>query len=73
MPGGLRLVILGRAGYEKSVLAIKFALDLLVAPAALARVPVIFGIGSWDSTTTTLRDFLVDRLLRDHPHLARCQ
>ncbi|GGW47369.1 helix-turn-helix domain-containing protein [Streptomyces griseoloalbus] len=66
-----RLVILGRAGSGKSVLAIKFALDLLAAPAAPSRVPVIFSIGSWDPTTTTLRDLLVDRLLRDHPHLAR--
>ncbi|WP_316251484.1 helix-turn-helix transcriptional regulator [Streptomyces fungicidicus] len=66
-----RLVILGRAGSGKSVLAIKFALGLLAAPAAPARVPVIFSIGSWDPTTTTLRDLLVDRLLRDHPHLAR--
>ncbi|MFE4053972.1 helix-turn-helix domain-containing protein [Streptomyces sp. YIM B13518] len=66
-----RLVVLGRAGSGKSVLAIKFALDLLAAPAAPARVPVIFSIGSWDPTTTTLRDLLVDRLLRDHPHLAR--
>ncbi|MFE2601651.1 helix-turn-helix domain-containing protein [Streptomyces sp. NPDC059396] len=66
-----RLVILGRAGSGKSVLAIKFALDLLAAPAAPARVPVIFSIGSWDPTTTALRDLLVDRLLRDHPYLAR--
>ncbi|MFE4608856.1 helix-turn-helix domain-containing protein [Streptomyces niveus] len=66
-----RLVILGRAGSGKSVLAIKFALDLLAVPAAPARVPVIFSIGSWDPTTTTLRDLLVGRLLRDHPHLAR--
>lgn len=66
-----RLVILGRAGSGKSVLAIKFALDLLTAPAAPGRVPVIISIGSWDPTTTTLRGLLVDRLLRDHPHLAR--
>ncbi|MGW1666622.1 NACHT domain-containing protein [Streptomyces microflavus] len=66
-----RLVILGRAGSGKSVLAIKFALDLLEGPATPERVPVIFSIGSWDPTTTTLRGLLVDRLLRDHPHLAR--
>ncbi|MFF8743588.1 helix-turn-helix domain-containing protein [Streptomyces californicus] len=66
-----RLVILGRAGSGKSVLAIKFALDLLAAPAAPVPVPVIFSIGSWDPTTTTLRDFLAGLLLRDHPHLAR--
>lgn len=66
-----RLVILGRAGSGKSVLAIKFALDLLAAPAAPDRVPVIFSIGAWDPATTTLRDLLVGLLLRDHPHLAR--
>ncbi|MEU5159391.1 NACHT domain-containing protein [Streptomyces sp. NPDC020875] len=66
-----RLVILGRAGSGKSVLAVKLVLDLLAAPGSAARVPVIFSIGSWDPTTTTPRDLLVDRLLRDHPHLAR--
>ncbi|MFE7754015.1 NACHT domain-containing protein [Streptomyces sp. NPDC057418] len=66
-----RLVVLGRAGSGKSILAIKFVLDLLTAPEAPALVPVIFSIGSWDPATTSLRDILVDRLLRDHPHLAR--
>ncbi|MFB6908376.1 helix-turn-helix domain-containing protein [Streptomyces bacillaris] len=65
-----RLVILGRVGSGKSILAIRFALDLLGAPAPPPRVPVIFGAGSWDPATTTFRDFLIDRLLRDHPHLA---
>ncbi|WP_418960469.1 helix-turn-helix domain-containing protein [Streptomyces tritici] len=66
-----RLVIIGRAGSGKSILAIRFALDLLAAPEAPARVPVIFSLGSWDPAATTFRDFLIDRLLQDHPHLAR--
>lgn len=45
--------------------------DFLEAPVAPARVPVIFSIGSWDPTVTALRDWLIDRLLRDHPHLTR--
>ncbi len=65
-----RLVVLGRAGSGKSVLAITFVLDLLAAAATPVRIPMIFGIGSWDPTSTRLRDFLVDRLLQDHPHLA---
>lgn len=65
-----RLVILGRAGSGKSILAIRFALDLLSAPDPPDRVPVIFSLGSWDPTTTSLRDLLVDGLLRDHPHLS---
>ncbi|MFC9293751.1 helix-turn-helix domain-containing protein [Streptomyces sp. NPDC057011] len=70
IPSG-RLVILGRAGSGKSVLTIRLVLDLLDAPAAHRRVPVIFSVGSWDPSTTALRDWLIGRLLRDHPHLAR--
>ncbi|MGW0785490.1 helix-turn-helix domain-containing protein [Streptomyces sp. NPDC002913] len=66
-----RLVILGRAGSGKSILAIKFVLELLAAPSSSLRVPVILSIGSWDPLTITPRDLLVDHLLRDHPHLAR--
>ncbi|OEJ43163.1 XRE family transcriptional regulator [Streptomyces agglomeratus] len=69
IPSG-RLAILGRAGSGKSVLTIRFVLDLLEAPVTHGRVPVIFSIGSWDPTTTALRDWLVGLLLRDHPHLA---
>ncbi|MFD9747908.1 helix-turn-helix domain-containing protein [[Kitasatospora] papulosa] len=66
-----RLVILGRAGSGKSILAIRFVLDLLAAPSSSLRVPVILSIGSWDPLTITPRDLLVDHLLQDHPHLAR--
>lgn len=66
-----RLVILGRAGSGKSILAIEFVLELLATPSSSLRVPVILSIGSWDPVTVTPRDLLVDHLLRDHPHLAR--
>jgi transcriptional regulator with XRE-family HTH domain len=69
-----RLVILGRAGSGKSVLAIRFVLDLLEARGTgqgSQPVPVIFGVGSWDPTAVRLRDWMARRLLRDHPHLAR--
>ncbi|MFG3052585.1 helix-turn-helix domain-containing protein [Kitasatospora sp. NPDC048239] len=70
--GSGRLVILGQAGSGKSILAIRFLLDHLeAAPAVAGRVPVVLGLGSWDPTTTALRDWLIGRLLRDHPHLAR--
>jgi DNA-binding XRE family transcriptional regulator len=70
VPSG-RLVVLGRAGSGKSVLAVRFVLDLLDAPSPPEQVPVIFSLGSWDPAAVALRDWLVDRLLRDHPHLAR--
>ncbi|MEU6279938.1 helix-turn-helix domain-containing protein [Streptomyces sp. NPDC047028] len=66
-----RLVVLGRAGSGKSILTIRFVLDHLEASGGQGRVPVVFGLGSWDPTTTALRDWLIGRLLRDHPHLAR--
>lgn len=67
-----RLVVLGRAGSGKSILTIRFVLDYLETRASsLDRVPVIFSVGSWDPRVTTLRDWMVDRLLRDHPHLSR--
>ncbi|MFF1649740.1 NACHT domain-containing protein [Streptomyces sp. NPDC058240] len=69
--GSGRLVVLGRAGSGKSILTIRFVLDQLAAREAHDRVPVIFSIGSWDPTAVALRDWLIDRLVRDHPHLTR--
>ncbi|MFD0431888.1 hypothetical protein ACFQ60_46015 [Streptomyces zhihengii] len=68
-----RLIVLGQAGSGKSVLAVRLVLDLLRGGAGpdSGPVPVIFGIGSWDPTVHTLRGWLTDRLLRDHPYLAR--
>lgn len=66
-----RLVILGRAGSGKSILLIRLVLDSLATLSLPDRVPLIFNIGTWDATTTTLRDWLIGQLLRDHPHLAR--
>ncbi|WP_327136197.1 helix-turn-helix domain-containing protein (plasmid) [Streptomyces sp. NBC_01343] len=65
-----RLVVLGRAGSGKSVLTIRFVQDFLETRTALDRVPVIFSIGSWDPTARTLRAWMTERLVRDHPHLA---
>ncbi|HEX6357618.1 helix-turn-helix domain-containing protein [Actinophytocola sp.] len=69
VPSG-RLVVLGRAGAGKTVLTLRFVLDLLRARAAADPVPVIFSVGSWNPTTTGLRDWLIERLVRDHPDLA---
>ncbi|WP_334664626.1 helix-turn-helix domain-containing protein [Streptomyces cyaneofuscatus] len=70
IPSG-RLVVLGRAGSGKSVLTIRLALDLLDPAAPYGRVPVIFSVGSWNPSATALRDWMIGRLLRDHPHLSR--
>ncbi|MGW7491931.1 NACHT domain-containing protein [Streptomyces sp. NPDC054786] len=65
-----RLVVLGEAGSGKTILTLYFVLDWLRARAAGDRVPVIFGLGSWDPATTSLDDWLCSQLVRDHPFLA---
>ncbi|MCX4746074.1 helix-turn-helix domain-containing protein [Kitasatospora sp. NBC_01287] len=68
VPSG-RLVLLGRAGAGKSVLAIRLVLDLIETD--FPRVPVLFSLGSWSPDRAGLADWLTDQLLRDHPYLAQ--
>ena len=69
IPSG-RLVVLGRAGSGKSVLAVRFVLDMLRSRDPGGVVPVVFSVGSWDPTTTGFRDWLAGQLVRDYPGLA---
>jgi transcriptional regulator with XRE-family HTH domain len=69
IPSG-RLVVLGRAGSGKSVLAARLVLDLLATRDRGDAVPVLFSLGSWNPTTTEFRDWLAGQLTRDHPGLA---
>jgi transcriptional regulator with XRE-family HTH domain len=69
IPSG-RLVVLGRAGSGKSVLAARFVLDLLRTRERGDAVPVVFSVASWNPTTTSFRDWVAGQLTRDHPGLA---
>ena len=69
VPSG-RLAVLGRSGSGKSVLAVRFVLDLLKSRDRAGPVPVIFSVGSWNPAAVPLRDWLADQLTRDHPGLA---
>ncbi|MGX1757938.1 NACHT domain-containing protein [Streptomyces lydicus] len=68
-----QLLVLGRAGSGKTILVRRFAQARLEDADWTdgEPVPVIFSLGSWDPTATSLRDWLIDRLERDHPFLAR--
>lgn len=68
VPSG-RLVVLGRAGSGKTILTMRFVLGLLDVRGPADPVPVIFSVGSWHPSTTALRDWLIEQLLRDHPGL----
>ncbi|MDC0772734.1 NACHT domain-containing protein [Streptomyces sp. HD] len=65
-----RLVVLGKAGSGKTILTLRFVLDYLTPRDPADPVPVIFSIGAWNPTAITLRDWLADRLTRDHPGYA---
>ncbi|WP_405804817.1 hypothetical protein OG729_06335 [Streptomyces sp. NBC_00210] len=66
------LMVLGGAGSGKSILTLRFALARLKTRTQSDRtpVPVIFSLGSWNPTTTPLRDWLISHLERDQPFLA---
>jgi transcriptional regulator with XRE-family HTH domain len=65
-----RLVVLGRAGSGKSVLAARLAQDLLANREPGGAVPVIFRLGSWHPRTD-LHAWLAKQLENDHPDLLR--
>jgi transcriptional regulator with XRE-family HTH domain len=69
IPSG-RLVVLGRTGSGKTILAQRFVLDYLASRSPTEPVPLIFSIGAWNPTTITLRDWLTAQLMRDHPGYA---
>ncbi|MFJ5675696.1 NACHT domain-containing protein [Streptomyces sp. NPDC093097] len=61
-----RLVVLGAAGSGKTILTLRFVLDWLGDRTPGAPVPVIFGLGSWNPATTSLRDWMCDQLIQDY-------
>lgn len=65
-----RLVLLGRAGAGKTVLAVRFAMDMLDSRSEADPVAVVFRLGSWDPRAVPLRDWLAAQLIRDLPELA---
>lgn len=65
-----RLVVLGKAGCGKTVLAHHLIHQLLEERESTDLVPVLFSLNTWD-VTTSLRDWLVAQLRRDYDLDAR--
>ncbi|MFI0910502.1 NACHT domain-containing protein [Streptomyces abikoensis] len=68
VPSG-RLVVLGEPGSGKTSLTLHFALGWLERGAPGEPVPVIFPLASWDPSTTSLRDWMCTRLVREYARL----
>ncbi|MGW3650413.1 hypothetical protein [Streptomyces sp. NPDC000878] len=68
VPSG-RLVVLGRPGSGKSVLAVHFVLDRLKVRGNTGPVPVVFRLGLWDPSKQGLRNWLLAQLLFEVPSL----
>lgn len=70
VPSG-RLVVLGKAGAGKSMLAVRLVLDLLQPSTLAGAVPVVIGIGSWHPVKTSFHEWLATQLTRHYPGLAK--
>jgi hypothetical protein len=66
-----RLVVLGRAGAGKTVLATELARRLLAARQSDDPVPVIIPVTAWDPRQMTLFDWVADQLIRINSDLAQ--
>lgn len=64
-----RLVIFGKAGSGKTILAIRFVLDFLARRNENDPVAVIFGLESWDPVNASLQEWIINRLVQDYPGL----
>jgi NACHT domain len=68
VPSG-RLVVLGKPGAGKTVLTLRFTLDLLERRQPRDRVPVIFSLASWHPGQQSLHAWMSERLTTDYPAL----
>jgi transcriptional regulator with XRE-family HTH domain/GTPase SAR1 family protein len=70
VPSG-RLVVLGKAGAGKSMLAVRLVLDLLQPSTVAGAIPVVVGINSWHPVRMSFHEWLVTQLNRYYPGLAK--
>ncbi|WP_329321656.1 NACHT domain-containing protein [Streptomyces sp. NBC_01262] len=62
-----RLVVLGAPGSGKTVLAVRFTLDVLLARQTGDPVPVIFSLSGWRPDRQTLHAWMADSIAATYP------
>lgn len=67
----MRLVVLGGTGSGKSVLTIRFVIDYLDRRDGHDHIPVVLNIGTWNPNASSFNGWLIQRLVDQHPGLAR--
>ncbi len=65
-----RLVVLGEPGAGKTVLLVRFVLDLIARRQAGEPVPLLVPLASWNPDWQSLYDWLEAQILREYPHLS---
>ncbi|MBP2326586.1 hypothetical protein JOF56_006971 [Kibdelosporangium banguiense] len=66
-----RMVVLGRSGAGKSVLATRLTLALLDRRTSGQRVPVLLSAATWDPRRHGLHEWIAHRLAADYPALRK--
>ncbi|HET8658151.1 MAG TPA: NACHT domain-containing protein [Micromonosporaceae bacterium] len=65
-----RLVVLGKAGAGKTILAGRLVAGLLATRTHDDPIPVVLNLSTWNPTAASLEAWLAARLIEDHPGLA---
>jgi hypothetical protein len=64
-----RIVVLGRSGSGKTILALRYVLGALGRRKEDDPVPVVLGLASWNPTDVAFQDWLVQRIIEEYPGL----
>jgi serine/threonine protein kinase len=69
IPSG-RLAVLGRAGAGKTIVALRFVLDMITTRRDTDPIPVLLRVGAWNPKAASIRSWVTHQLESEYPALA---